>query len=76
MYQYDAAVDEVVVLSTNVAGSSVETDTVVYVREQCRNPATEIACNDDSNEDNYLSETGFRAEAGASYWIFVDACVV
>ncbi len=73
VYQFDSDADQVVVVTTNLPGSNAAvTDTVVYVREACRSSASEIACNDDFNDDNYLSELGFQANAGQSYWIIVD----
>jgi cysteine-rich repeat protein len=73
VYQFDSAADQTVIVTTAMPGTDEDTDTVVYVREQCRAGVTEIACNDDFNDDNYFSELGFRASAGETYFIIVDA---
>ncbi|MEZ4463021.1 MAG: dickkopf-related protein [bacterium] len=46
-------------------------DTVVYVRTDCGDPATELGCNDDAG-GTLQSAVEFQAEAGATYHVFVD----
>jgi len=71
-YSFTAASDGPVVVSTDHEGT--EYDTVLYVREDCIDPATEIACNDDidSKKSSASSELYFDAVAGESYSIIVD----
>jgi hypothetical protein len=46
VYSYDLAAEAALIISTDHPGTTV--DTVVYVRETCRDPATELGCNDDA----------------------------
>ena len=61
--------DEVVRIDT--AGSL--SDTVVYVRTDCLNPASEVACND-NDPDGLLFESvvEFMAVGGQRYFVFID----
>ncbi|MCA9524775.1 MAG: hypothetical protein KC549_00580, partial [Myxococcales bacterium] len=46
-------------------------DTVVYVRTDCADAASELGCNDDA-DGTLQSAVEFEAEAGATYHVFVD----
>ena len=46
-------------------------DTVLYVRTDCADAATEVACNDD-NGMGLRSTVELDAEAGVTYFVFVD----
>ncbi len=61
--------DELVRLDTSGSLS----DTVLYVRTDCANPGTEVACNDDA-PDGLLFESvvEFMATGGQRYFVFID----
>jgi len=71
-YSFTAASDGPIIVSTDHEGTLY--DTVLYVREDCIDPASEIACNDDteSKSGTSYSELYFDAVAGVSYSIIVD----
>ena len=71
-YSFTAASDGAVIVSTDHAGTAY--DTALHVREECLDPGTQIACNDDKDYDNgnYNAELFFEALAGESYSIIVD----
>ncbi len=52
----------------NTVGSGF--DTALYVRSACGDPSSELACNDDTQ--GLQSEVGFYAQAGQTYYVFVD----
>ncbi len=56
-----------------IATGGSEYDTVLYVRESCRDAASELACNDDSEDLGLQSALVVQARAGVALWIFVDA---
>ena len=66
VYTYTAANTGALCVST--VGS--ESDTVLYVRAECTEPESELACNDDF--DNFNAALTLEVEAGAVYSIFVD----
>lgn len=59
--------DSIVCVDTQ--GSAI--DTVLHVRSDCDDPATEIACNDDAL--GYQSQVEFLAHPGVRYAVFVDS---
>jgi cysteine-rich repeat protein len=61
-----------VIVSTDHPGTLY--DTALHVREECLDPGTQIACNDDKDYEgkNYNAELFFDAVAGESYSIIVD----
>ena len=69
VYTYSQAADGAVVAST-VSGNTTY-DTVLYVRENCFDPTSNVVCNDDVNEA-YQAEVGWMAEGGTTYYIIVD----
>ena len=50
-------------------------NTVLYVRTDCEDALSEVACNDDTESDifNFDAETSFIAEAGQNYAVIVDS---
>lgn len=68
VYTYTLATPRTLVITTDFA--ETEIDTVVYVRTTCRDPLTEIGCNDDDGL-NVSTLTLDRVEAG-DYFIIVD----
>ena len=52
----------------NTAGS--EGDTVLYVRTDCANPDSELACNDDS--EDFTAMLSIELSAMTNYYIYVD----
>ena len=56
------------------AGFLTFVNTVLYVRTDCANPGSEIACNDDTPNDflNSDAELDFVAQAGQTYTVIVD----
>ena len=71
-YSFTAASTGPVIVSTDHAGTGY--DTALHVRDECLDPGTQIACNDDKDYDggNYNAELFFDAVAGESYSIIVD----
>jgi cysteine-rich repeat protein len=71
-YTFTAASDGAVIVSTDHPGTGY--DTALHVREECLDPGTQIACNDDKDYDNqnYNAELFFTAVEGESYSIIVD----
>src|SRR5262249_47761595 len=49
-------------------------DTYVYIRTNCGNPATEVACNDDIDAagNDYRSTATAQNQAAGNHFIFVD----
>jgi len=73
VYELTFAEDTIVGISTDSAGTGY--DTALYVREaSCVDPGAEIVCNDDVDTQggNYNSQLGWMAEAGVTYYLFVD----
>ncbi len=50
-------------------------DTVIYVRTDCANEASEVACNDDGGV-LFDSEVEFQAAANTRYYVFVDGGIL
>jgi hypothetical protein len=63
-------------LTTDVAGTAAATDTVIYVRSTCEDPATELAmgCNDDIDTPSmrYHSALAFQDMPEGEYTVFVE----
>lgn len=57
-------------LRISTAGTAY--DTVLYVRQRCREPDSELGCNDDT-DPGLQSELTVDVLAGVELWIFVDA---
>lgn len=61
-------------LTTDVAGTAAATDTVMYVRAICEDPASQLAmgCNDDITMSNLHSTLSFRDIPEGDYYVFVE----
>ena len=67
-YEFTVAGGASVIVSTVSAATAF--DTVLYVREECLDPSSEIACNDDFGGS--ASQVSFDALDGVTYYIIVD----
>jgi large repetitive protein len=68
---YQIVVEQPITLVASTNLPETEVDTVLYLREQCRESATELVCNDDVGE-----ATGSRIRAAldpGTYYLVVDA---
>ena len=68
---FGAAILLIIYVSTNFPETTL--DTVIYVRGECRNPDTEIACNDDDPTASKVSTLLIPAVEAGVYYIVVDA---
>jgi hypothetical protein len=61
-------------VTTDLPGTAAATDTVVYLRGECADSGTELACNDDINTSGmiYQSNVEARGLAAGDYYIFVE----
>ena len=63
-----------ILVTTDVTATDADTDTVLYVRGSCGEPATEPAdaCSDDIAADNYHSSVEVRDATARTYAIVAD----
>jgi hypothetical protein len=61
-------------VTTDVAGTPGETDTILYVRAACPDASSELGCHDDVNTGgmNYQSTVEARDLAAGTYFVFVE----
>jgi hypothetical protein len=71
VYTFDLAAPRALRAST--AFPETEIDTVLYVRGACREPATEIACNDDDPNQKGVSTLHVDRLAAGTHFLVVDA---
>jgi len=73
IYAVEVPVTADLLLSTDDDASG-DTDTLLYVREACPDPSTELGCNDDIDTPGmmYRSELELEALAPGTYAIFVE----
>lgn len=62
------------IVTTDVAGTPSETDTIVYVRAACPDASSELGCHDDVNTSgmNYQSTVEARGLAAGTYFVIVE----
>lgn len=69
VYIYQPTVAQTLVITTDFPDTAV--DTVLYIRSECRQTATELGCNDDAG-DGVSTLTIARVEPGTTYYVVVD----
>jgi|JI10StandDraft_1071094.scaffolds.fasta_scaffold03329_6 hypothetical protein len=69
---YVVRVDEPVTMEASTDSGTTNYNTVLYVREACRDDATELACNDDISATNSKSKLTVDLTPGV-YFLVVDA---
>ncbi|MFN3197241.1 MAG: hypothetical protein ACE366_02315 [Bradymonadia bacterium] len=70
VFQFTAAEAGLYIIST---GESAGADTVLYVRTDCTDAGTELACNDDISQMNLASSVAVNMEADQTGFIVVDS---
>jgi cysteine-rich repeat protein len=69
---YSLTVTEDTTVIVNLDNPGTDYDTVAYVRQNCTDPGSEIACNDDGPDGTLASVLFFDALKDVTYYIVVD----
>lgn len=73
----DPGPDQIVVWTAPATGFAfaelVAADPVLYVRSRCDDPGSELACNDDRDDDSLDSQVAFAVTEGETYYFVADA---
>lgn len=64
---------QVDLLVTSEQPGTADTDTIVYIRSECVDGTTELACNDDRASGDLQSDLEARNLGPGTYFVFVEA---